>query len=146
MALIETAGLHHIRLTVTDLARSRAFYEGVLGLEVIAQSPGDPDDPAVRQDPDQLFGGVIYQAGGIGLGLRPVAAAGDEFDSERTGLDHLSFSVASREVLEAAATGLEERGIPHGEIKELQGFGIAILSFSDPDGMNLELSAPLASS
>jgi catechol 2,3-dioxygenase-like lactoylglutathione lyase family enzyme len=143
MALIETTGLHHVRLTVTDLARSRAFYEGVLGLEVIAQSPGDPEDPAVRRDPDQLFGGVIYQAGGIGLGLRPVAAAGDGFDSERTGLDHLSFSVASREVLEAAAAALQERGITHGQIKELAGFGIAILSFSDPDGVHLELSAPL---
>jgi catechol 2,3-dioxygenase-like lactoylglutathione lyase family enzyme len=143
MALIETAGLHHIRLTVTDLARSRAFYEGVLGLEVIAQSPGDPDDPAVRADPDQLFGGVIYQAGGIGLGLRPVAAAGDAFDSERTGLDHLSFSVSSREALDAAAAALQERGILHGQAKELAGFGIVILSFSDPDGVHLELSAPL---
>jgi catechol 2,3-dioxygenase-like lactoylglutathione lyase family enzyme len=143
MALIETTGLHHVRLTVTDLARSRAFYEGVLGLEIIAQSPGDPEDPAVRRDPDQLFGGVIYRAGRFGLGLRPGAAAGDGFDSERTGLDHLSFSVASRQVLEAAAAALQERGITHGEIKELPGFGIAILSFSDPDGVQLELSAPL---
>lgn len=143
MALIETTGLHHVRLTVTDLARSREFYEGVLGLEIIAQSPGDPNDPAVRQDPDQLFGGVIYQAGRIGLGLRPVAAPGDGFDPERTGLDHLSFAVASREVLEAAAAALQERGITHGEIKELASFGIAILSFSDPDGVQLELSAPL---
>src|SRR5262245_5663158 len=109
MALIETTGLHHVRLTVCDLARSRAFYEGVLGFEVAAESPGDPSDPDVRADPAQLYGGVVYQTHGMLFGLRPVAAAGDAFDSERTGLDHLSFSVADRGVLEAAEQALEER-------------------------------------
>lgn len=44
MALIDTTGLHHVRLTVSDLARSRAFYEEILGFDVAAQSPGDPSD------------------------------------------------------------------------------------------------------
>jgi glyoxylase I family protein len=143
MALIVTTGLHHVRLTVSDLARSRAFYEEILGFEVAAQSPGDPSDPAVRQDPAQLYGGVIYQTNGILFGLRPVASAGDAFDSERTGLDHISFAVANRDVLLAAASALEERGIMHGEVMDLAAFGIAILSFSDPDGVHLELTAPL---
>ena len=143
MALIETTGLHHVRLTVCDLARSRTFYEEVMGFEVAAVSPGDPDDPAVREDPEQLYGGVVYQTNGILFGLRPVAAAGDTFDSERTGLDHLSFSVSSRDALLAAASALDERGIVHGEVMDLAGFGIAILSFSDPDGVHLELTAPL---
>lgn len=143
MALIDTTGLHHVRLTVSDLARSRAFYEEVLGFEVAAQSPGDPSDPAVRRDPAQLYGGVIYQTNGILFGLRPVASAGDTFDSERTGLDHLSFAVADRGALDAAATAMEEQGITHGEVLVLDAFGIAILSFSDPDGVHLELTAPL---
>lgn len=142
MALIDTTGLHHVRLTVTDLGRSRAFYEEILGFEVAAQSPGDPSDSAVRQDPAQLYGGVVYLTNGILFGLRPVASAGDAFDSERTGLDHLSFAVADRAALEAAAAALEEKGIPHGEVRDLEGFGIAILSFSDPDGVHLELTAP----
>ncbi|MBF6338525.1 VOC family protein [Nocardia abscessus] len=141
--MIETTGTHHIRLTVTDIARSRAFYQDVLGFPIAAESPGSPDDPAVRTDPMRLFGGVVFQANGMLLGLRPVAAATDRFDSERVGLDHLSFAVPAREDLVAAAARLAEAGIEHGEITEMADFGIAILSFSDPDGIHLELTAPL---
>jgi len=143
MALIETTGLHHVRLTVTDLERSRAFYSDVLGFEVAAESPGSPEDPEVRADPAQLYGGVVFQTNGMLFGLRPVADTGDRFVSERVGLDHLSFTVASRDVLVAARDRLEEHGIPHGEVTDLEGFGIAILSFSDPDGVHLELTAAL---
>jgi glyoxylase I family protein len=143
MTVIDTTGLHHVRLTVTDLARSRDFYRDVLGFEVAAQSPGDPADPQVRADPEQLYGGVVFVTNGILFGLRPVADPGDRFDSERVGLDHLSFTVPSRADLEEAARRLEERDVPHGEVRDLAGFGIAILSFSDPDGVHLELTAPL---
>jgi glyoxylase I family protein len=134
MGLIQTTGLHHLRITVSDLARSRAFYQDVLGFSVAAESPGDVDDPEVRVDPTQLYGGVVFQTNGILFGLRPVADASDRFDSKRVGLDHLSFSVLSVDELHAVATRLEEAGVDHGEVKELGGFGIAILSFSDPDG------------
>ncbi len=143
MGLIDTTGIHHVRLTVTDLARSRAFYSDVLGFEIAAESPGSADDPAVREDPAQLYGGVVFQANGILFGLRPVAPGEDRFVSERVGLDHLSFTVASRDALVAARDSLEKLGVPHGEVLDLPGFGIAILSFSDPDGVHLELTAAL---
>ena len=143
MAMIRTTGLHHLRLTVTDLARSRAFYADVLGFEVAAESPGSPEDPQVREDPEQLYGGVVFQTNGMLFGLRPVAGAGDRFDSERVGLDHVSFTVESREELVAAAGRLADAGVPRGEVRDLADFGIAILSFSDPDGVHLELTAAL---
>lgn len=143
MGLVDITGCHHIRLTVTDIARSREFYTDVLGFSVLVQSPGDPQDPAVRADPGQLYGGAVLGSGSLILGLRPVAARDDRFDSERVGLDHLSFSVASRAVLENVRQALDDRGVVHGEIKELAGFGIAIMSIDDPDGMHLELTAPL---
>ena len=34
-------GFHHVTLNVTDLARARAFYEGVLGLRVDQDFPGE---------------------------------------------------------------------------------------------------------
>lgn len=143
MGMIQTTGLHHVRLTVTDLERSKAFYMDVLGFEIAAESPGSPADPEVRKDPEQLYGGVVLQTNGMLFGLRPVAAGEDRFDSERVGLDHISFTVGSRSDLEEAVRRLEEAGVPHGEINDLTDFGIAIVSFSDPDGVHLELTAAL---
>lgn len=143
MAVADISGCHHIRLTVTDLARSKKFYTEVLGFQVLAESPGEPSDPEVRADPARLYGGVVLFGGNLVLGLRPVASPDDTFDSERVGLDHLSFTVASRAALEEAQQALTERGVPHGEVRDLAAFGIAILSIDDPDGIHLELSAPL---
>lgn len=143
MTIVETTGIHHVRLTVTDLDRSKAFYRDVLGFAIAAESPGSPEDPQVRTDPAQLYGGVVFQTNGMLFGLRPVAAPTDRFDSERVGLDHLSFTVPSVDDLTRTATRLTEAGIEHGEVTPLAAFGIAILSFSDPDGIHLELTAPL---
>ena len=86
MSLINPVGLHHLRIAVTDLARSRAFYQDVLGFAVVAESPGDPSDPQVRNDPAQLYGGVVLQIAGLLFGLRPVADPADRFVSKRVGL------------------------------------------------------------
>ena len=42
---IAPAGIHHLRLTVTDVRRSREFYTGLLGFQVAVESP-PPGDPA----------------------------------------------------------------------------------------------------
>ena len=75
------------------------------------------------------------------LGLRSVDAerAGDRFDPFRCGLDHLSFAVADRAALEAAARTFQERGVEHSDITNLRPFGIAVLPFKDPEGMALGL-------
>ncbi|MBA2552773.1 MAG: hypothetical protein H0V10_03560, partial [Geodermatophilaceae bacterium] len=45
-----------------------------LGFQVAAESPGSPDDPDVRKDPEQLYGGVVFQTNGMLFGLRPRTA------------------------------------------------------------------------
>ncbi|MGH3393487.1 MAG: VOC family protein, partial [Streptosporangiaceae bacterium] len=101
-----------------------------------------PGDPSAAEVFKILFGGVVLIRGSLLLGLRPVAPPGDRFDPDRVGLDHLSFSVPSRDDLEHAARVLDEHGAPHGEITSLPSFGIDVLPFEDPDGMQLELTAP----
>jgi catechol-2,3-dioxygenase len=72
-----------------------------------------------------------------------MAPAADRFDPDRVGLDHLSFGVPGREDLEQAVRLFDEHGVTHGEITRLSSFGIDVLSFEDPDGMQLELTAPV---
>ena len=134
-------GIHHLRLTVTDVNRSRAFYTSLLGFDVAAEMP-PPSAPSYDAVNAILFGGVVLIKGPLLLGLRPVAPQGDRFDENRVGLDHLSFSVSSREEIEQAARLLDERGIAHGEVTHLPSFGIYILEFRDPDNIQLELTAP----
>lgn len=133
---IAAGSIDHVRLTVSDIGRSREFYEKVFGWPVALELPDDADE-ATRAEHWFLFGGVIYQLKHGLLGLRPVGA--DAFDENRVGLDHLALRVGSLADLEAAATHLDELGIPHGEIKDL-GYSY-ILEFRDPDNIALELLA-----
>jgi catechol 2,3-dioxygenase-like lactoylglutathione lyase family enzyme len=139
---IELGNIHHLRLTVTDIERSRDFYTGLLGFNVAVAAP-ESDDP--KSDPTYpvLWGGVVMARGNDLLGLRPVAGKGDQFDENRVGLDHLSFSVESRAALNEAIRLLDERGVPRGEVRELTSFGICLVSFRDPDNIQLELTSPL---
>jgi len=140
---VPTGDIHHLRLTVTDLARSREFYTELLGFQVAVESP-PPGDPAADEAFKILFGGIVMIRGNLLMGLRPMAPASDRFDPDRVGLDHLSFGVASRAELDQAAALFDERGVPRGEITTLPSFGIDVLPFEDPDGMQLELTAPAA--
>lgn len=139
---IELGNIHHIRLTVTDIERSRKFYTELLGFDVAVEAPAS-DDP--KSDPSYpvLWGGCVMAKGNYLLGLRPVAGKGDRFEEDRVGLDHLSFSVESRAKLDEAMKLLDERRVPRGEVRELTGFGIAVLPFRDPDNIQLELTSPL---
>lgn len=69
---IKTDGISHIRLTVTDIARSRAFYEAVFGWPVLLEVRPDANG-ATREQLGFRYSGVIYRAGSWLLGLRPVA-------------------------------------------------------------------------
>ena len=142
MALISSTGFAHVRLTVTDIRRSKDFYDRVFGWQVAIDNSAQADDPGVRQSQEQYYGGVVYQTPeGTLFGLRPVGT--EAFDPDVTGLDHVSFAVESRTALEAAAAELDNAGIEHGEVTDLTDAGIAILSFQDPDNINVELTAPL---
>jgi glyoxylase I family protein len=128
---ITPTGYAHVRLTVTDIARSKQFYDSVFGLPVAID--GQDGDPAFA------FGGVIYAIDSSTLlGLRPVAD--DRFDEDRTGLDHLALKVGSKAEIDDAARHLDSLGIPHEGVKDIgQGW---ILEFRDPDHVALELMAP----
>jgi glyoxylase I family protein len=128
---INTGPVHHTALTVVDVARAREFYAEVLGFQEVGK-----------------FGPkVVLGNGSVLLALGPAPdpsrdLSGDRFDENRVGLDHLSFTVSSREELEEATRVLDRRGIPHGEVVDLAEFGISVLMLRDPDNIQVELTAP----
>lgn len=130
---IQVGGVHHLRLTVSDAERAREFYTTVLNFQVAVP----------------LSNGFLLSNGSVFLGIGSApeqATPGDRFDENRVGLDHLSFSAPSRQALEAAAHALDERGIPHGGVKDLGAdFGMYILAFRDPDNIQLEITAMYSS-
>ena len=131
MADISTGTINHFALTVTDKDRARDFYTEVLGFKfVTAFGPkyllsNDQVILAVNEAPDPSQ-----------------AIPSDQFNENRVGLDHISFSVGSRDDLESAAREFDRRGISRGEIKDLGGLGILVMAFRDPDNIQLELTAP----
>jgi len=127
----------HIRLTVSDIERSRRFYESVFNWPVLIEIP-DNADQATRKQLAFLFGGVIYDMGGALIGLRPVAT--DRFHEDRCGLDHIAFRAADKDELDSAALHLDELGIDHEPVKDIG--PSYILEFRDPDNIALELTAP----
>jgi catechol 2,3-dioxygenase-like lactoylglutathione lyase family enzyme len=73
--------LRHLAIRVTDMAKSRAFYEGLLGMKVVWEP--DPDN-------------VYLSAGADNLALHRIPA--DEltrYRQQRQFLDHFGFIVAS---------------------------------------------------
>jgi len=126
---IPFGAIHHLDLTVSDIARSQEFYTHVLGFDVMREMPA----------------AVVLSRGDVVLGLVPAeSGAGDRFVEQRIGLDHLSFGVGSRADLEQAARLFDKHGVPHGEIEETAELKILVLAFRDPDNIQLELTAPYA--
>jgi glyoxylase I family protein len=136
VALTSTS-IAHVRLTVTDIERSRQFYESVFDWPVLLEVPENADE-VTRHQFGFLYGGVIYDLGGTLLGLRPVAT--DRFHEDRCGLDHIAFRLGSKDELDTAAAHLDEVGVEHEPVKDIG--PSYILEFRDPDNIALELTAP----
>jgi glyoxylase I family protein len=134
---ITANSIAHVRLTVSDIERSRQFYESVFGWPVLLEVPENAD-AATRSQLAFLFGGVIYDMGGALIALRPVAT--DRFHEDRCGLDHIAFRAVSKAELDFAARHLDGLGIDHEPVKDIG--PSYILEFRDPDNIALELTAP----
>lgn len=125
------SGVNHITLTVTDLDRSRRWYESVLGLRILNHEEVGEFRMVVLGDPRS---GMV-----LALTQHPGEAEG-AFDERRPGLDHLSFAVGGKGQLGEWRAHLERLGVDHSPMAE-DPFGL-VLVFRDPDGIQLELFAP----
>ena len=72
MSHLPAGPVHHLRLAVSNVQRSVAFYTEILGFQVAVDAPPPPDDENYEALVDSLQGGVILMHQGMFVGLRPV--------------------------------------------------------------------------
>lgn len=126
--MVRLAGYHHLSLTVTDLARSVAWYCEVLGLEAEREIEGS-DFRRVR---------LRGPGGGLTLSLTAHEASEREpFDERRVGLDHVAFQVGTIRDVEDLKQRFERLGVDHSDINGSA--ERAMITLRDPDNIQLEV-------
>lgn len=127
------AGVHHLGLTVRDVAASEAWYGRALGLvRAFVEPHGTGDGYAVVMTRP---GTALF----LGLDHHPDADRA-MFNPLRTGLDHLALDVATRDDLDDWISHLDAVGVEHGAVVEsAEPVPHALVHFRDPDGIPLEL-------
>jgi catechol 2,3-dioxygenase-like lactoylglutathione lyase family enzyme len=120
------AGMHHVKIPVTDLARSREWYERVFHLQVEWEFP---DENGTLRG----LAGTIPGLGNSLLALRENRAAAEG----ARGFDLVGLGVDDRQAIEQWAAYLDTLGIPHSPVIDASDGWLLV--FHDPDGIELHL-------
>ena len=125
----EITGIAHVELSVRDLDVSSAWYSALFDAKEVFRVAQEKDHLSacaiLIRNPRTVIAFTKHDA------LQP-----GEFTPLRTGLDHLSFSVANRAALDDWVLHLNSLGIANNGISD---YGYArALTFNDPDGIALE--------
>ena len=122
----------HVGLNVSDLDRSKGFYQQVFGFEVMGES----------QEEGRRF---VFLSEGSTLVLTLWQQGEGRFEKQRPGLHHLSFQVATIDDVKKAEERLRALNVPFiydGIVPHAEGSQSAGVFFEDPDGIRLEIYAP----
>lgn len=137
---VEVVGLDHVYLTVSDLARSEAFYDTVLGLLDFRKI-----DAAIGGDPHRHYFNKVMQ-----ISIRPARGGalqtkehGGKHNPYAPGLHHLCLQVADKAAVDKLAGLLRAAGIaitaPAFYPQYAEDY--YAIFFGDPDGLRHEVVA-----
>ena len=120
-----------VTFTVSDLDRTCSWYIALFGMSIRRQYA--PESGTQRD------ACLVEPSSGMEICLVEYASGPKEpFDEFRPGLDHLEFLVAERTDLDGWAARLDELGIAHSGVKEPYCTRNAMITFRDPDNIQLE--------
>ena len=113
-------GVHHLKLPVSDLDRSREWYQSRLGYGVAME---------FREDGRVMGLALHHPAGGprIALRLAPEKAAAS------SGFDYFSIGVPTKAAMDALSARLTQLGDAHAGV-QVASLGWILPGLSDPDG------------
>lgn len=122
------SGFHHVKVPVSDVARSRDWYAGVLGFST---------DIEFVEDGVLMGVGLAHEGMTAGIALR--------HDPERatamSGFDALALLVPTRDEVHAWKARLDDGGVPHDGIVTGHRGGAVLVGLHDPDGIEIRLYA-----
>jgi lactoylglutathione lyase len=119
----------HVGLNVSDLERSKRFYQDVFGFVVAGESLEEGKRFALLGDGSKLVLTLWEQSEG-------------RFAAGSPGLHHLSFQVPSMADVEESEKKLKDLGARfhhHGTVAHGEGAKSGGIFFEDPDGIRLEI-------
>ena len=126
--MTQLSGVHHVKLPVSDIARSREWYTSVLGFEV---------DIEFVEDGVVMGLALTDPARTVGLAVR--------HDPERakalSGFDALALRVPTRSDVETWRAKLDGLGVEHGGVVTGHRGGSVLVGLHDPDGIEIRLYA-----
>ena len=123
---IQTSGVHHLGLTVTNLDRSKKFYQDLFGWKELGADP--KMEYAFLTDGKTMI--TLWQQSQEG------------YDKTRAGLHHFALAVGGSDDLVRAEQILRKKGVRiHYDriVPAREGAHEAELYFYDPDGIRVEL-------
>ena len=122
------SGFHHVKLPVSDVARSRDWYTGVLGFTT---------DIEFVEDGALMGVGLAHagMSGGIALRHDPERA------KAMAGFDAVALLVPGREQVHEWKTRLDEAGERHGGVVTGHRGGAVLVGLHDPDDIEIRLYA-----
>ena len=129
---IETIGIDHIYVTVSDLSRSEKFYDRVMRILGFRKNTFTNEGDHHIQYYNRHFGFV----------LRPARSAHATHDPLAPGLHHFCFRVEDAATVDAIAKRFAEDGVACSSSQLYPDYApdYYAIFFSDPDGIRLEVT------
>lgn len=123
---VQTPGIHHLALRVSDLQRAKRFYVQLLGFTPLLES-------------ENMF---IFAAGQTPIAVRgpeEATPSGDVFSPFRVGMDHVALTCQDHAELERVSESLSAAGIENTGIKTDSTLNKQYVAFKDPERIQWEL-------